>query len=72
MDSTWASSSHQDLMTELDRVERAIARSSTFQRYTDQCGQTRVRVTPELLALADREHLIVAELRRRHQGPLAA
>jgi hypothetical protein len=73
MDNAWASMSQHELLAELDMVERAIARTSTFERRTDELGRTRVRVSPELLALAEREHLIVAELRRRrHQVQLAA
>jgi hypothetical protein len=66
MDNAWASMSQQELLAELDIVERAIARTPTFDRRTDELGRTRVRVSPELLALAEREHLIVVELRRRH------
>jgi hypothetical protein len=65
MDNAWASMSRHELLAELDIVERAIARSSLFDRHTDEGGRTRVRVSAELLALAEREHLIVAELRRR-------
>jgi len=73
MDNAWASMSRQELLAELNIVEKAIARTSTFHRCTDEAGRTRVRVSRELLALAEREHLIVAELRRRRrQVPLAA
>ena len=62
-----------DLLAELDEVERAIARSRAFCRRTDAGGATQFRISPELLALAEREHSIVGELRRRHrQLPLAA
>jgi hypothetical protein len=71
MDNAWASMSRHELLAELDNVERAIARTSTFDRLTDEVGRTRVRVSRELLALAERERLIVAELRRR-QVRLAA
>ncbi|HEX6759753.1 MAG TPA: hypothetical protein VF086_15300 [Propionibacteriaceae bacterium] len=57
--------SQHELLAELDTVERAIGRTSTFDRRIDEVGRTRVRVSRELLALAEREHLIVAELRRR-------
>jgi len=73
MENAWASMSRHELLAELDIVERAIARTSTFDRHTDEVGRTRVRVSRELLALAEREHLIVAELRRRRgQVSLAA
>ena len=57
--------SHHDLLTELESIERAIAGSRTFHLSTNEAGRTRVRVSPELLALAEREHQIVTELRRR-------
>ena len=57
---------------EPDIVERAIGRTATFDRRTDEVGRTRVRVSRELLALAEREYLIVAELHRRRQVQLAA
>jgi hypothetical protein len=65
MDNAWASMSQHQLLAELDIVERAIARTSAFDRRTDEVGRTRVRVSRELLALAEREYAIVAELRRR-------
>ena len=65
MDNTWDSMSQHELLAELDIVERAIGRTSTFDRRTDEVGRTRVRVSRELLAWAAREYLIVAELRRR-------
>jgi hypothetical protein len=71
MDNAWDSMSQHELLAELDAVERAICRTSTFDRRTDEVGRTRVRVSRELLALAEREYLIVAELRRR-QVQLAA
>ena len=54
MDNAWASLSQHELLAELDIVERAIARTSTFERRTDELGRTRVRVSPELFALAER------------------
>ena len=71
MDNVWESMSQHELLAELDIVERAIGRTSTFDRRTDEVGRTRVRVSRELLAWAAREYLIVAELRRR-QVQLAA
>ncbi len=65
MDNVWESMSQHELLAELDIVERAIGRTSTFDRRTDDVGRTRVRVSRELLAWAAREYLIVAELRRR-------
>jgi len=64
MDNAWASMSQHELLAELDI---AIARTSIFDCRTDRLGRTRVGVSPELLALAEREHLIVAELRRRRR-----
>ena len=72
MDNAWDSMSQDELLAELDIVERAIGRTSTFDRRTDEVGQTRVSVSRELLALAAREYLIVAELRRRRSVQLAA
>jgi hypothetical protein len=72
MDNAWALMSQHELLAELDIVERAIARTYTFDRRTDEVGRIQVRVSRELLALAEREYLIVAELRRRRQVLLAA
>ena len=73
VDNAWDSMSQHELLAELDIIERAICRTSTFDRRTDQVGRTRVRVSRKLLALAEREYLIVAELRRRRrQVQLAA
>jgi hypothetical protein len=72
MDNAWDSMSHDELLAELDIVERAIGRTSTFNRRIDEVGRIRVRVSRELLALAERECLIVAELRRRRHVQLAA
>jgi hypothetical protein len=57
MDNAWDSMSQHELLAELD---------------TDEDGRTRVCVSQELLALAEREYLIVAELHRRRQMQLAA
>ena len=65
---TWTSLSDDELLTELNSTEQAIARSRTFSMRTDTAGQTRALVSPELLALAEREHQIVGELRRRHRA----
>jgi hypothetical protein len=72
MDNAWDSMSQEELLAELDIVERAIGRTSTFDRQTDEVGRTRVCVSRELLELAEREYLIVAELRRRRPVQLAA
>ena len=72
MDNALDSMSQHELLAELDAVERAIGRTPAFDRQTDEVGRTRVRVSGELLALAEREYLIVAELRRRRQVQLAA
>jgi hypothetical protein len=71
MDNTLDSMSQHELLAELDIVERAIGRTAAFDLRTDEVGQTRVSVSRELLALAEREYLIVAELRHR-QMQLAA
>lgn len=60
------------LLSELDAVEEAIGLSSAFDRFRDEAGRIRVRVTGELLALVEREQLVVSELRRRHRSALAA
>jgi hypothetical protein len=73
MDDAWNSMSQHELLVELDIVERAIGRTAAFDRRTDEVGRTQVRISRELLALAEREYLIVAELRRRRrQVQLAA
>jgi hypothetical protein len=72
MDNALDSMSQHELLAELDAVERAIGRTAAFARRTDEVGRTRVRVSRELLALAEREYLIVAELRRRRHVQLAA
>jgi hypothetical protein len=72
MDNAWDLMSQHELLVELDIVERAIGRTAAFARRTDEVGRTQVRISRELLALAEREYLIVAELRRRRQVQLAA
>ena len=72
MDNAWDSMSQHELLAELDIVERAIGRTAAFDRRTDEVGRTRIRISRELLALAEREYLIVAELRRRRRVRLAA
>jgi len=62
----------QDLARELERVEAAIARSSTFTRWLDADGRSHLKVGDELLALAEREHDIVLELRRRRRSSATA
>ena len=57
----------QDLLLELERVEQAIARSTTFIRWVDTAGRSQVRIAEDLLTLAEREHAIVQELRRRRR-----
>ena len=72
MDNACASMCQHELLAELDIVERAIGRTTAFDRRTDEVGRTQVRISRELLALAEREYLIVAELRRRRRLRLAA
>ena len=64
--------SEQDLLDELDRVERAISRSVPISHQVDTLGRTQVRVSDDLLALAEREHAAVQELKRRRRMPLVA
>lgn len=71
MDNTLDSMSQHELLAELDIVERAIGRTSTFDRKTDEVGRTRVRVSQELLALAEREYQILAQLRHRQMQLVA-
>jgi len=65
---TLAALTDQDLLAELDEVERTIARSSTFERRTDPLGRGLVVVSTGLLALAEREHVITEEFKRRRSG----
>ena len=62
----------QYLLLELERVEEAIARSTTFTRWMDAAGRSQVRVGEDLLALAEREHAIIQELRRRRRSASTA
>ena len=62
----------QHLLLELERVEDAIARSATFTRWVDGAGGTRLSIGEHLLALAEREHAIVQELRRRRRSASTA
>ena len=62
----------QDLLLELERVEQAIARSTTFIRWVDTAGRSQVRIAEDLLTLAEREHAIVQELRRRRRSASTA
>ena len=57
----------QDLLLELERVEHAIARSSTFTRRFDAEGRSHIKVADALLALVEQEHAIVQELRSRRR-----
>ena len=62
----------QDLLAELERVERAIARSTTFSRWVDASGHSQIRICQDLLALAEREHAVLQELRTRRRTPSPA
>ena len=64
-DERLSAASRPELLAELDSVETAITRSRTFHRRIDEAGRTHLQVSPELLALAEREEQIVSELRRR-------
>jgi hypothetical protein len=61
----------QFLLLELERVEESIARSTTFTRWVDESGCTQLRISEDLLALVEREHAIVQELRRRRRPATA-
>ena len=64
----WA---EDELLAELDHLERAMARGIAASRRDEPSGRSRVRVGEDLLALAGREHAVVEELRRRHQAASA-
>jgi thiamine biosynthesis lipoprotein ApbE len=72
MSEVLAALSVQDLLAELDAVERAIARSSTFHRWIDATGRSQIRVSPDLLILAEREQHITTELKRRRRASVTA
>ena len=55
----------QSLLLELQQVQKAIARGGTVTYRVDAAGRTQVRIGEDLLALAELEHAIVQELRRR-------
>lgn len=57
----------RELMVDLDRVEQAIRSATTYVPNGSAAGRV---VSPELLALAEREEEITAELRRRRSAPL--
>jgi len=61
-----------ELLTELDDLERQLARATAASRRPDASGRARVQVDAELLALAERQHLVVQDLRRRRRGPVSA
>ena len=65
---TLAALTDHDLLAELDEVERTIARSCTFERRIDLSGRPLVVVSADLLALAEREHVITEEFKRRRAG----
>ena len=55
----------QYLLLEFERVEEAVARSTTVTHWVDAAGRAQRRIGEDLLALAERGHAIVQELRRR-------
>lgn len=57
----------RELIADLDRVERAIRSTTTYVSDGSAAGRV---VSPELLALAEREEEVTAELRRRRTAPL--
>jgi hypothetical protein len=68
VDSTITGMTEPHLLLELERVEEAIARSITFTRRTAADGRSPPQVDKDLLALAEREHAIVSELRQRRRA----
>ena len=72
MDGAITRLTEQFLLLELERVEESIARSTTFTRWVDESGCTRLRISEDLLALVEREHAIVQELRRRRRPAATA
>jgi hypothetical protein len=60
------------LLAELERIESAIARSTTWRRQTDATGRPRVLVDEDVLGLAEQKHAVVTELRRRRRSARAA
>jgi hypothetical protein len=72
VDGAISSLTEQFLLLELERVEESIARSTTFTRWVDEVGRTRLRISEDLLALVEREHAIVQELRRRRRSAATA
>ena len=61
----------QHLLLELEQVHGAIARSIPFTRSADAAGRSQLRIGENLLALAEIEHAIVQELRRRRSASTA-
>jgi hypothetical protein len=57
-----------DLVRELRRVEHNIASVTGFSCQTDPTGAVRVRVSDDLLNLAEREHEVSTELCRRRSA----
>jgi hypothetical protein len=68
---TVAAMTEQDLLAELECIESAIARSTWRQR-TDATGRPRGLVDADVLALAEQEHVVASELRRRRRSARAA
>ena len=68
VDSTITGMTEPHLLLELERVEEAIARSITYTRRTAADGRSHLQVDKDLLALAEREHAIVSELRQRRRA----
>lgn len=56
-----------ELLIELDHLERQLARATAASCRPDPSGRTRVHVGADLLALAERQHTVVQHLRRRRQ-----
>jgi hypothetical protein len=59
--------SDHDLLAEVEAVERPIAQSIAVNRRVDATGRSKVRIGAALLGLADREHDLSCELRRRRR-----
>ncbi|WP_204912735.1 hypothetical protein [Microlunatus spumicola] len=67
-----AEQAEQQLLDELDLVERAVARNVGGVRRAHASGQGLPGVDPALLALVEREHAVLQELRRRRRPSSAA
>lgn len=70
--SAYAEQAEQQLLDELDLVERAVARNVAGVRRAHASGRGLPALDPALLALVEREHAVLQELLRRSRPPAAA